>query len=101
MIYNDTYISSRYGNTAVEKILSTFSSIDESVQISITNEEKNKLFVKLIIKLSSISILHGLDKPKKFINDIFNSSEEEIFNLVNSYLEDKPNSSIIIDFKLI
>lgn len=87
MIYNDTYISSRYGNTAVEKILSAFSSIDESVQISITNEEKNKLFVKLIIKLSSFSILHGLDKPKKFINDIFNSSEEEIFNLVNSYLE--------------
>lgn len=87
MIRQDTYISPNYESSTVGRVLSSFSAVDESVQRDLPDNVKNKLFVKLAIKIASFCTLHGLEIPEKFISKIFQAGEEEIFDTVNSFLE--------------
>lgn len=87
MIKQDTYISLNYETSDVSRILSAFSAIDESVQRDLLPEVRNHFFAKLIIKLASFCVLHGLKTPQKLLQDIFSNAGSKVFDVMNSFLE--------------
>ena len=97
MIEESTYMSNKSDVNKITKMknaLMAFSAADESLLETFDKPTISYLFTRLLSRLSALCYLHGSDVPQNLFKDIVKAKSEEIFNVINAYLE---NGNLNID----
>jgi hypothetical protein len=68
-------------------VLAAFSSLDHGVTAAMTSPEIEDAFVRLLLRLAVLCLLHGESVPRRFLADLRECNPDAAVNLIGGYIE--------------
>ncbi|PFC81028.1 hypothetical protein CN272_27930 [Bacillus anthracis] len=84
MIKTTTYLESE---NQIKSLLASFTPLDRSISDSLNKEVIYEHYGNLLLRLSTLCYYHGWDVPQQLLTAIEKDENDNLFNLINSYLE--------------